>query len=92
MFQDEFMVGIDAGAGDFISKLSIYAIEDSGHYLGIYDNVPDLVLGKGKGCAYLNNLCDYTQFPDEFCDPNATNAKRCHYSTQGSAVCFKLNT
>lgn len=36
----EFFAGVETGDGSYISKLSFYALEDTGHWLTVLDDVP----------------------------------------------------
>ena len=50
------------------SKFTLAFLEDTGWYKPDYTKADDFTYGKGKGCGFVNNLCNDTEhlFP-EFC-------------------------
>lgn len=84
---NEFFAGIEIGEGGYMSKLSFKALEDSGHWLVDYTNIPDFKSPQaGAGCDALSQICNTTDYPEFYC-ANYNDPDICHWTNEGMASC-----
>lgn len=68
MVLEEFMGGVDVGPSTYISRLSYYALEDTGHWKVDVSDIPHFINPyPGAGCDFFVDACD-SSYSEFICD------------------------
>ena len=85
-FGNELMTSQKTGFS-VLSKMTLALLEDTGWYKIDYEKSEELFWGKGKGCDFMNAMCD-TKFY-EYCV--LENERNCSVEYRGKTFCAKTS-